>query len=317
MILLKRLYLLAGFDDPDVERRASDLQRRYESGSVRFLARPYPVKADKRAYYVKSLVQAANDLIFGSQTATNFCRKQDQPCALRVEAQRGEAKTCERSKAGETACARGRPQLVVVICADQVFDEVFDKLSRGTLILRVPGPKLPDVETLQATVDAFEPVAAQVVLTITNRKKSLYAPLVPDRNFQRLGNHLIARDAQADLAGFAATLDRYHAELYRGNFTNPKKPQVRGAYMLDADTAFQQDHLHTTVQIIGSESRRDGFHLLNAFHVYGVKTDPGFHFDVMKVSGGGIGHTLSDVLTGKRSSPTEVHLNVTPCDRLL
>lgn len=315
MIPLKRLYLVAGFDDPDAERQAAELQRQYEGGEVRFVARAYPVKPHKRAIYLRGLVGAANDVIFGPGDATNFCRRQDQPCAL--EAGKRSRRTCDLARPGETACARARPQLVVTVCADQVFDEVFERLGRATLILRVPGPRLPPRDELEALIDAFEPVAAAVELAISNRAKALYAPLVPDRNFQRLGGHGIARDAQADLPRFAEIMAGYHAALYRGDFANPVKPKIRGAYLLDADTAFQEDHLHRAVQTIGVESRRDGFHLLNAYHLYGVKTDPGFHFDVMNVDGGAIGHMLTDILTGKTDGGAETHLNATPCDRLL
>lgn len=239
MIPLKRLYLVSGFDDADVERLAAELQRKYVDGSVRFLARPYPVKAEKRATYLKALVQSANDLIFGPGTATNFCRKQDQPCVL--EAAKGKAGrqgTCERAKAGETACARSRPQLIVVISADQLFNQVFDKLGRATLILRLPGPRLPPIDALKNEIDAFEPIATAVVSNVTNRNKSVYAALVPDRNFQRLGGHQIAADAQANPACFAATLKQYHERLYRGDFINPKKPGIHGAYMLDTRHRF-------------------------------------------------------------------------------
>ena len=156
-----------------------------------------------------------------------------------------------------------------------------------------------------------------MVSTIANRKKSFYAAIVPDRNFQRLGNHPIAADAQGNLPCFSDILEKYHARLYRGDFTNPVKPGIRGAYMLDQFTAFQEDRLHRIVQIVGTQSRDDGFHLLNAYHIYGVKSDPGFHFDVMKVTGAAIGHILTDVLTGKATTGAESHLNATPCDRLL
>jgi len=87
--------------------------------------------------------------------------------------------------------------------------------------------------------------------------------------------------------------------------------------MLDNETAFQEDRLHSIVQTIGTESRTDGFHLINAFHAYGVKIDPGFHFDVMNEGGGAIGHVLSDVLSHKMSEKSDTHLNATPCGRLL
>lgn len=317
MIPFKRLYIIAGFDDPDVERRASALQREFESGSVRFLGRPYPASSEKRAGYLKGLVKSANELIFGTGNATNFCRKLDQPCAVNSQKEKRMGKTCERSKAGDTACARMRPQLIIVVCADQIFDEAFKRLGRGTLILRVPGPNLPEHELIKTRVDEFEPIAKEVLSKVSQRRKTLYAPLVPDFNFQRLGKHGIAEEIQARPVDFASIIERYHAELYRGDFHNPVKRGIRGAYMLDSDTAFQEDHLHQTIQTIGTESRHDGFHLLNAYHVYGVKTDPGFHFDVMNTKGGPIRHELKDVLTGISSNATEVHLNATPCDRIV
>lgn len=317
MITLKRLYLIAGFDDADVEKRAAELQRQFSEGTVRFLARPYPVRSDKRAVYLKELVKSANDIIFNSKTATNFCRKQDQPCSIEPRSNGDQKKHCEVSGSIESGCARRRPQLVVVMCADQIFADVFDKLGRGVLILRQTGPKLPSIEILKETIDAFEPVASSVVSIISNRAKSLYAPLVPYQNFQCLGAHPIAQDIQASPARFDEILQQYHTQLYCGSFVNPKKRQIRGAYMFDADTAFQQDRLHSTVQIIGAKSRENAFHLLNAYHVYGVKTDPGFHFDVMNANGNSICHTFTDILTGKISNASDEHLNLTPCDRLL
>jgi hypothetical protein len=317
MIPLKRLYLVAGFDDHDVERKASDLQRKFETGSVRFLARAYPAKPDKRASYLRGLVKSANDVIFGPGTAANFCRRLDQPCALETAKGTATRKTCERTKGGETACARTRPQLLVVVCADQLFGEVFDRLGRGALILRMRGPRLPPIDDVKGEIDRFEPIASEVLATLSRRSKSFYAPLIPDRNFQRLGGHLIASDAQANLAHFASILDHYHTRLYDGDFRNPKKSGIRGAYLLDAHTAFQEDHFHRGLQTIGVQSRQDGFHLLNAYHVYGVKSDPGFHFDVMNATGGRIGHILTDVLTGASDGGGSTHVNVTPCDRLV
>ena len=216
-----------------------------------------------------------------------------------------------------TACARLRPQLVVVICADQLFDQVFVKLGRGTLILRIAGPNLPPLDALKIAIDDFETIASSVVFAVSNRKKSQYAPLLPYKNFQLLGSHPVAADIQADPANTAAIFARYHGHLYRGDFVNPEKPGIRGAYMLDPTTAFQEDHLHRNVQTIGMDSRTDVFHLINAYHIYGVKTDPGFHFDVMNVGGGAIGHILTDVLTGRTGGGAERHLNATPCGRLL
>ena len=317
MVPLKRLYLLCGFDDPDVERQASQLQQSYQAGSVRILGRTYPVKAEKHAAYLRGIVHAANDVIFGEGCATNFCRKLDQPCSLEAGKGKRSRATCELAKTGASACARLRPQIVVLVCADQLFDEAFGHLGRGVLFLRLDGPKLPAAADLKAAIDGFEPIVEGVMAAVTRRAKSVYAPLVPDLNFQRLGGHAIAEAIQAEPARIAEILADYHQALYRGDFANPKKPSVTGAYMLDADTGFQQDHLHKTVQTIGQASRRDGFHLLNAYHVYGVKSDPGFHFDVMNVNGRQIGHILQDVLSGKSSVRVDTHLNATPCDRLV
>lgn len=317
MTPLKRLYLVAGFEDHDVERHAAEVQRQYEDGTVRLIARPYPNRIDKRATYLRELVNSANDVVFGSADATNFCRRQDQPCALQsVNGKRG-SKTCERVASGATACARSRPQLVIVICADQLYPQVFEKLGRGTLLLRMAGPALPCRTVLRAAIDAFEPAALAVVAAITNRRKSLLAPLVPHRNFQSLGRHPIAEAVQSRPAEFESVMAGYHLALYRGNFINPKKSSVRGAYMLDAETAFQEDHLHTAVQAIGAASRTDAFHLMNAYHVYGVKSDPGFHFDVMNRQGGPIVHVFHDALTGHSDGGKTTHLNATPCGRLL
>lgn len=317
MIPMKRLYLVAGFNGPTLEATLNKVRKSYPRGDHRFLARAYPAKPDKRAAHLRGLVEDAIDLIFGKTGASNFCRQQDQPCALDQQKGKQRSKTCRASKEGETACARTRPELIIIICSDLVHAEVLEKLGRGTLILRVPGPELPDSDALKEIIDAFEPAAAGVYETLRTRSKSLYAPLIPDRNFQRLTGQSIAADAQADPANFKATMERFHAALYEGGFRNPRKSGIRGAYMFDADTAFQEDHLHKTVQHIGPDSRVDGFHLLNAFHVYGAKTDPGFHFDIMNSEGGAIGHVFSDVLSGEPTKAADTHVNATPCDRIV
>ena len=265
---------------------------------------------------MRELVRSANDLVFGSASATNFCRKQDQPCGLEAGGRRG-PKTCERPASGDVGCARSRPQLVALICAHHLFDQAFKKLGRGTLMMRLEGNELPEADALKASIDAFEPAALAVVTAVANRRKSILAPLMPQWNFQGLGSHPIAHSVQANPAAFETTMDTYHSELYRSDFVNPTKRSIRGGYMLDAQTAFQEDHLHNVVQTIGPASRADAFHLLNAYHVYGVKSDPGFHFDVMNRGGGTIGHALHDVLTGHTDNGRSTHLNATPCDRLV
>lgn len=316
MTVVKRLYVIAGFDDTDVERRASELQRKIVSGTSIFIARPYPADYSKRVAYLKNLVGFANDRVFGTGAATNFCRRMDQPCSQ--DAENKSSKTCERSKNGDTACTRRRPQLIVMICAEQIFEEVFDRLGRGILIMRLPGPKLPaDQGALEELLAKFEPIEKEVLTSITERKKTFYSPLVPDCNFQRIGGHNIAREIQSDPGNFKKILDKYHALLYKGEFRNPVKKGITGAYMLDDNTAFQEDHLHNQTQTIGTASRSDAFHLLNAYHVYGVKFDPGLHFDVMNVKGGAIQHQLIDRLTMSKSDKQDKHLNASPCDRLV
>lgn len=317
MIPIKRLYLIAGFNGPTLDATLNTVRKSYPRGDRRFIARAYPAKPDKRALHLRALVDDAINLIFGKGGATNFCRQQDQPCALDQQKGKQRSKTCRVGKEGEVACARSRPELIVIICSDLVQAEVLDKLGRGVLILRVPGPELPDSATLKTIIDTFEPVAAEVYETLRTRSKSFYAPLIPDRNFQRLTGRSIASDAQANPADFKAIMERYHADLYDGRFRNPRKSGIRGAYMFDVDTAFQEDHLHKTVQQIGADSRADGFHLLNAFHVYGAKADPGFHFDVMNSEGGAIGRVFSDVLSGDPTKAADTHVNATPCDRIV
>ncbi|TFW13999.1 hypothetical protein EGY25_01965 [Brevundimonas intermedia] len=317
MIPLKRLFMVAGFDDADVTRQVTTLQGRYVSGDVRFVTRQYPANPAKRATYLSDLVAKTNDEIFGVGTAVNFCRRLDQPCARDPSTPKGVGKTCGARQTSSIACGRARPRLVVAVCASQMFDEVFEKLGRGVLMLRMPGNRLPSLDELKQILDDFEPTAALVELSIRNRPRSMFAPVAPDHNFQRLGGHPIARDIQADPAAIEGVLRRYHDNLYDAGFRNPEKRFLHGAYMLDARVAFQGDRLHTTVQIIGPESRKDGFHLLNAYHTYGVANDPGFHFDVMAKDGGAIGLALSDALARKSSDLAEKHLNATPCDRLV
>lgn len=317
MIPIKRLYLVAGFTSPTLDATLNTVQKSYPRGDRRFIARAYPAKPEKRALHLRAVVEDAINFIFGKEGATNFCRQQDQPCAFDQQKGKQRSKTCLAGKEGQTACARSRPELIIIICSDLVHDEVLKKLGRAALILRVPGPELPDNVALKTIIDAFEPAAAEVYETLRTRSKSLYAPLIPDRNFQRLTGKSIAADAQANPADFKATMLRYHDDLYDGRFRNPCKSKIRGAYMFDAEIAFQEDHLHKTVQHIGPKSRADGFHLLNAFHVYGAKTDPGFHFDVMKSKGGAIGHVFYDVLSGDPTKAADAHVDATPCDRIV
>jgi hypothetical protein len=315
IIPLKRLYLVAGFEGQDLGARVTGLQRHFEGGDHKFLARVYPSNADKRGDYLRKLVKDANNLIFGSGGATNFCRKQNQLCAVAHKAGKSDTKMCERKHVAQTACGRARPQLIIVLCAARIYDEVFERLGRATLMLRFEAEQLPDDETVLARLAAFEPIALEVIQAINNRAKTLYAPLIPLRNFQEPAPAPIAAEVQDDPSKFSDIMAAHHKRLYDGAFQNPEKKKIRGAYMLDTETAFQQDHLHKTVQIIGPQSREDGFHLLNAYHIYGVRSDPGFHFDVMNARGKAIGHVFEDVLTGIATDASERHLNITPCDR--
>lgn len=314
---IKRLYLVAGFAGIDHERTVTEVQRLYKGGDRRFLSRVYPTQPDKQAGYLLALVREAVTFIFGRDGATNFCRRQDKPCAVDPDNNKHRIKTCEIDTDEPIACAKKRPHMIIVICADRLFDEVFARLGRAVLIHRLEDPVLPDATALKALIDGLEPTVARIYAAVDQRAKALYAPLAPYWNFQVPGGHPIAAEVQADPTAFDRIMAKYHTALYDGGFRNPVKKKMRGAYMLDANVAFQQDHLHKSVQIIGADSRRDGFHLLNAYHVYGVKTDPGFHFDVMNRNDGAIGRTFDDVLEGNGSQRTEPHLNITPCDRLV
>jgi hypothetical protein len=316
LIPIKRLFLVAGFGGQDLDARVSALQRRFEGGDRKFIWRVYPMNAEKRENYLRNLVYAANKVIFGKDGAVNFCRKQDQLCAISQGKGDVNGKKCERKYLPLIACGRARPQLIVILCADRIYDEAFQRIGRAALLIRFEGDQFPDDDTVLAKIEEMEPIARQVINSITNRPKSHYAPLIPFVNFQKLAVEPIACDVQRRPEAFAEIMQGYHYKLYDGSFKNPKK-NVRGAYMLDADTAFQQDHLHKTVQVIGKESHEDGFHLLNAYHLYGVGIDPGFHFDVMNINGNAINHVFEDVLTGEESNANDQHVNITPCDRRL
>ena len=134
IIPLKRLFLVAGFEGQDLGARVTRLQRHFEGGDHKFVARVYPSNADKRPDYLRKLVKDANNLIFGSDGATNFCRKQDQLCAVAPKEGKGVAKLCERKHVAKAACGRARPQLIVVLCATRIYDEAFERLGRATLI---------------------------------------------------------------------------------------------------------------------------------------------------------------------------------------
>jgi hypothetical protein len=315
MIPLKRLCLVAGFDGQDFDARISSLQKHYQAGDRKFVGRLYPGNAEKRASYLKNLVQAANKIIFGDDGAFNFCRKQDQLCAIAHTTGRNNQKRCDRKHQQFVACGRARPKLVVVLCASRIYEEVFFRLGRGALLIRLENERLPDEADVIDLLEKFEPSAQDVVNEINNRVKSLYAPLIPLMNFQNPTGMSIAKDVQENPGSFASIMLKYHKILYNGAFRNPVKKNVAGAYMFDADIAFQQDPLHNTTQTIGKRSHSDGFHLLNAYHVYGVPTDPGFHFDVMNVKGKPISQVFEDILTGAKSDPGDSHINITPCDR--
>ncbi|HEX7852518.1 MAG TPA: hypothetical protein VF523_10010 [Burkholderiales bacterium] len=314
LIPLKRLFLVAGFEGQDLEARIHSLQQGFEGGDHKFVVRVYPTNATKRTAYLQKLVQDANKLIFGEGGATNFCRKQDQLCALAHDSAKGNVKHCERKHMAVTACGRTRPQLVIILCASRIFDEAFKRLGRATLIVRFDSDEFPASEAVLETIAAFEPTVQKVITAVNNRSKTLYAPLMPFRNFQEPAEARIAAEVQANPAAFDDIMQSHHQRLYDGGFKNPKR-NIRGAYMFDGQTAFQQDHLHKTVQVIGQDSRTDGFHLLNAYHLYGVRTDPSFHFDVMNAEGKAINHVFEDVLTGTKTDARDRHLNITPCDR--
>jgi hypothetical protein len=144
----------------------------------------------------------------------------------------------------------------------------------------------------------------------------MLVPWLPLRNFQEKGGHLIAAKAQRNLGRFADTMEEFQKALYNPNFRNPRKPYMRGAYKLSDRIGFQRDRLHNYGHI-GAASRDDVFHLINAYHLFGVAIFPGDHSDVMTQGDQPLQMVFADIITEKTSLPGDRHINITPCDRVV
>ena len=310
---VRTLFVLAGYGG-DVERPRSQLKRRFSNHEYDFLAQTYPENFGKQQGYVKAVGERIIKYIFGD-VATNFCRAQDLPCAAEFSSSsRGKNAQCKLSP--QTACHRSRPNMLVFVVNPAIFDEVFRRFGRAALLMRFDSPNLADINAVTCFLEAKIDLIEDVRDFLANLRNNVLAPRLPKMNFQDWVNQPIARDAQADIGRFNEIMNAYHRELYDPAFQNPRRKELRGGYIFNERIRFQKDRLHKTAQI-GEESRRDVFHLINTFHLYGFAVEPGFHFDVMSVGGARLNQTFRDIVSGKASLPDEDHVNISPCDRLL
>ena len=306
------LVVLAGFAG-SWERVAARLRSRFKPHEVEFLGRDRPGNWEaKKFLYRDALTQDVVERIFGKGEQYGFCSK-DGHCSVGQE--KWSRATCRRDVKEQVACRRNRPDLLILVCPDVVFDMMFDKFGRAALLLTVDDEMIGE-ETLSSLLDAYLPVFRNIKNYLSNLPQSNYAPRLPLVNFQDLGGHAIAQDAQKDLTKFQDTMEHYHKSLSSPLFRNKRRPYMRGAYMLDHRIGFQRDLLHSSAQV-GCASRQDGYHLLNAFHMYGLAISPGWHFDVSRHEGGEVGYEFRDVLTGDYSTTKDMHVDITPDDRIV
>jgi hypothetical protein len=309
---VKTLFVLAGYRG-DVERALAASRREFGPDNYDFIARTYPENSFKRQNYVGEIGQHVVDFIFGTTGATTFCRAQHFPCA--AEKNKSVAKSQRCRAAPGAACHRARPGMLVFIVNNLVVEEIFQRFGRGAIVTRFEKDSLSDIESLMSFVKSQAHTIEKIRHFLANLRSNVLAPRIPMNNFQIPANQPIARDAQANLGNFADTMNRYHDALYNPDFQNPRKG-TRGAYMYSESIGFQRDRLHISAQI-GVESRKNIFHLINAYHLYGLATEPGFHFDVMSTGGKELRKIFRDILSGTLSSPNATHVNISPCDRLL
>ncbi len=311
---VRTLFVLVGYRG-DVNRALSQLRRKFADKEYDFLAQTYPEIWTKRQNYIKAIGDRVIKYIFG-ETATNFCRSQHLPCAADNAGETRRNNTLCKLSHQNLACHRARPGMLVFVVHPAVFEQTFQRFGRAALLVNYDAASLDDVGSLVSFIHSKSPHIESVRIFLANLRNSVLAPRIPKRNFQDAVNQCIARDAQSDLGCFAEVMNSYHVTLYDSSFQNPRRKETRGAYVFDDRIRFQRDRLHRTAQI-GNESRRDVFHLINAFHLYGFAVEPGFHFDVMSVGGDRLNRIFQDILTGQSSSPGDKHVNVSPCDRLL
>ncbi len=305
------LVALVGFGWP-WERAAKALRSRFPPHLIEFVGRDRPARWDARKFEYRNRVTA--DLvtrIFGKGDNASFCES-DGACA--IDSGKWSRANCRKSIKDSSACAKKRPEMLIVVCDPLAFELFFQKLGHAALFIK--GGQNESIESLADLISSQLPNIETVKNYLANLTNTDYAPRVLPMNFQSKGHHAIAWSAQADLAEFCDVMRSYHAELYQANYQNPRKRYMRGAYMLDGRIGFQRDRLHAYAQL-GAESRADGYHLLNAFHMYGFPVTPGYHFDISAADGNPIGHVFTDILSGYQSSPKATHVNMTPCDRLL
>lgn len=306
--------MLAGYRG-DIDRALVQMKRCFAPAEYDFIGQTYPDNWRKQHGYVKAVGTRIVNYIFGENGAANFCRSQDRSCAVdEIELKRHKNERCQLAR--DAACHRARPGMLAFIANSPVFEELFAKFGRAALILRYDAETLADADALSAFIDTHRHIIDKARDFLANLRNNVLAPRLPKENFQVLANRPIARDVQADLSRLAEIMNRYHSELYDSAFQNPRRGGARGAYMFDENIRFQRDKLHKSAQI-GQRSRTDIFHLINTYHLYGLAIDPGFHFDVMRVDGEGLKKIFRDVLDGKSSSPSDTHVNISPCDRLL
>lgn len=304
------LFVIAGYSS-NMDRVASRLNTRHATDNWHFIAKDYPVRADKRANYLHDLTKGVVEFIFGANGAANFCREAERPCAVDLAGARQKPKLCRR--AGDVvACARGRPRMIVAVVEPNLRAEFFERFSRSLLIYS-DAELTADEDTLSDYLVAKRKEILAIRHFLSNLPRGMDAPNLPYRNYQIPTGYSIAADVADDPAALVDTLNGYHRALYDGSLQNPRR-QLRGGYRFPSDVVFQKDRLHDSAQL-GEKSRKNAFHLINAYHTYGRAVEPGMHFDVFKLGGGQIGAAFDDILGGNQTGAAAHHVNVTPCDR--
>lgn len=309
---MPHLVILAGFVW-HWEAMAVKLRSRFPPHEIEFFGRDRPGSWPGRTYeYRDALTRDVVEKIFGGRGETGFCAKAGD-CA--IDQGKWSRANCRKDIAEKTACRRQRPDMMVFVCTEEIYPKLFEKFCRAALFIRIENDECSSDE-LHQRLRRDLPKIRVIKDYLTNLSNTNFAPRVPFVNFQLKTPAQIAESAQSDLSQFCEVMKRYHTELYLHSFQNAKKPKMRGAYMLSKDIGFQRDRLHDWAYL-GEESRRDGYHLLNAFHMYGLAITPGWHFDVSRRGGGSLGRVFTDALTGAESEAREGHVNITPCDRLI
>ena len=260
--------------------------------------------------FVDRIAQSLVDRLFGVEGQTAFCGA-DGNCA--VESVRWSRQNCQPDPAARLICRRRRPEMLVIACAQTLYPTLLKKLGRAALLL-----PLPDETDAKGVADAISAQFAALIGIkdfLINLPRNILAPYMPYHNFQHIGSYPIAAEVQADWEGFESLMRSYHGLLHDPSFRNARRGYMIGAYKLDTRVGFQRDRLHKHDAPIGSDSRVDRYHLLNAYHTYGLPIVPHLRFDVSAHDGKRVGHSFVDVLTGKCSDAEISHLDISPDDR--